>query len=147
MVKSADLTLDAVRKSPKVASEASGKMTRLTDFMTKDEKELLWHSNHVGKVKKKQFDEIDAYMAEIMARFGYDAYLAWQKGDITTKRMNTLLAAERARDVESRLSLEMLINILVRDCIKWNKGEKKPKGPKLASKIIRDNVKRAKGVL
>lgn len=148
MVRSAEkLTLDTVKKSPKVTSGASSTTTRLTDFMTKDERAFLHHVNAVGKIKRKQFDQVDAYMAEIIGRFGYDAYLAWNRGDITTKRMNALLAAERAREVESRLSLEIIVKAMVQSCIKLHKGEKRPKGPKFVEKIIRDEIKRAKGVL
>lgn len=80
---------------------------RVSDFLTDEEKEKLAKANIKGK--KKQFDKIDAYVAEIIARFGYDTYLAWQCGEIETKKMNRLLSAERVRDKARYLPLETVI--------------------------------------
>ena len=80
---------------------------RVSDFLTNEEKNDLARANTKGK--KKAYDKVDAYVAEIIARFGYDTYIAWQSGNIETRRMNRLLAAERVRERAKLLPLQAVI--------------------------------------
>lgn len=123
----------------------SGGEFQISDFMTKDEQRQLKHSNFVGKRSRKQFDEIDAYAAEIMGRFGYEAYRAWNAGEISPKRMSRLIAADRAREKASLLNLEAIVMAMVGSCVQKPKGGGIPKGVKLAHKIYKDEIKIAKG--
>lgn len=134
------LTLNDIRKSPKV-----GQVYRASDFLTKDEQDKLRHSNFIGKRSKKKFDKVDAYCAEIMGRFGYTAYKAWDSGEIDQEFMTKMVEAERARERAQWLPLETIIINMVGACIKRNKGEPQPKGPKQAQKIMKIEVKAAKG--
>lgn len=107
---------------------------RVSDFLTNEEKNDLARANTRGK--KKAYDKVDAYVAEIIARFGYDAYIAWQSGNIETKRMNRLLAAERIRDRASLLTLEAVIVSAVAGANQPTKSGHAPKSLKNAIKIL-----------
>lgn len=107
---------------------------RVSDFLTNEEKNDLARANTKGK--KKAYDKVDAYVAEIIARFGYDAYIAWQSGIIETKRMNRLLAAERIRDRASLLTLEAVIVSAVAGANQPTKSGHAPKSLKNAIKIL-----------
>lgn len=134
------LTLNDIRKSPKV-----GQVYRASDFLTKEEQDKLRHSNFMGKRTKKKFDDTDAYCAEIMARFGYEAYVAWDNEEIDYKFMRRMVEAERARERAGWLPIETVVANMVGSCIKRQKGEPKPKGPKQTEKIMKIEVKTAKG--
>lgn len=107
---------------------------RVSDFLTNEEKNDLARANTKGK--KKAYDKVDAYVAEIIARFGYDAYIAWKSGIIETKRMNRLLAAERIRDRASLLTLEAVIVSAVAGANQPTKSGHAPKSLKNAIKIL-----------
>lgn len=134
------LTLNDIRKSPRV-----GQVHRASDFLTKEEREKLHRSNFMGKRSKKKFDATDAYCAEIIARFGYEVYKAWDKEEIDPKFMRRMVEAERARERANWLPLETIVINMVGSCIKRQKGEKAPKGPKAAQKVMKNEVKIAKG--
>ncbi|MCM1218193.1 MAG: hypothetical protein NC548_27220 [Lachnospiraceae bacterium] len=138
-----ELTLNEVRKSPKL--NKAQRTYRVSDFLTKEQKEAREKRKHEAKKTKRLFDPVDAYVAEIMARFGYDVYEKWNKGEIDDQRMQRLLAAERAREKAYILPLETIIAQLVKDCIRRTKKEKKPTGPKEAAKIIKVEAKIARG--
>ncbi|MBQ3306417.1 hypothetical protein IJH02_03220 [Candidatus Saccharibacteria bacterium] len=95
--------------------------------------------------KKARFDTIDAYSAEIIARFGYRAYLEWNDGEIDEAQMAKWIMAERARDKVNILNLEAIIISLVSSCVRYQKGSPKPKGPAQAQKIYKEEVKISKG--
>lgn len=135
------LTLNQVKKSPKI----SQKTFRASDFLTSQEQQELRESNLKGRKSRRKFDEIDQFAAEIMHRFGYDAYLAWNNGEIEQKRMEKYILAERSRESASLADLLGVIMSMVGSCIKREKGQPAPKGPKIANKILRDVLKTAKG--
>ena len=58
---------------------------RASDFLTQQQMDEVHKSNAKGK--KRKFDPIDAYIAEIIARFGYDTYIAWKTGAINEQDM------------------------------------------------------------
>lgn len=124
----------------------SGGVYQISDFMTSDEKKQIRQSNFIGKKSRKMFDEIDAYAAEIIARFGYDAYRAWNAGEIPATRMSRLISAERARERASQLNFEAMMLAAISSCAKRaKKGGPIPKGLKLAQKIFKEETKLAKG--
>lgn len=99
------------------------------------------------EAKKAQFDKWDAYSAEILARFGWEAYQAWNNGEIEIEQMDKWVKAERARDKGQLLNLEAIIISLVTSCVRYSKGSPKPKGPSEARRIYKEEVKIAKGEL
>lgn len=106
---------------------------RASDFLTKEQIEEVKRSNIKGK-KTSKFNAIDAYIAEMIARFGYDTYLAWKHGDIDEKTMSKYIMAERARDARYRIKLEGIITAC-----------HAKKGLKEASKMLKREEKLAKG--
>lgn len=100
------LTLETIKKSQ---AHAPTKSRSLLDFA--DEKELKeWRQKRVErKRKKKKFDAVDSISAEILARFGWEAYQAWNNGEISQEQMTRWLFAERSREREGLTQLESVI--------------------------------------
>lgn len=136
------ITLQEARKSPKLRSGGS---SNISDFLTNEEKRDLKRSNLQGKPKQKRFNSIDAFVAEIIGRFGYDFYRDWAAGRISTGKVNRYIAAERAREAASNLALEAIVISAVSACVKREKGQPKPKGLKLAQDIFKKEEKISKG--
>ena len=132
-----ELTLDNARKAAKV------KTFRASDFLTKEEMDEVHESNIKGK-KNENFDVIDAYIAEILARFGYDTYVAWKNGDISEEKMVKLVQAERVREVKNRLALESIIVGSMAGANNPVHGHA-PKSLKAAFNIIKSERKFAEG--
>ncbi len=120
-----ELTLDNVK--------AKVREHRASDFLTADEMREVRKSNNKGK-KTTKFNNIDAYIAEMIARFGYDTYVAWKNGDIDEKSMAKYIMAERARDASERLRIEHIITACHAH-----------KGLKMAVKMLKREEKLAKG--
>lgn len=136
-----DLTLNNIRTT----LHKEEKVFRVSDFLTKDEKEQNIKRKAKQKPKKRLFSRADAVVAEMIGRFGYEFYQDWNDGHIDEEWAYRLLAAERAREAEARLKIESVICHLVKDCIRRSKGERKPTGPKAAAKIIKLEAKIAMG--
>lgn len=135
------LTLKDIRKSPKLM-----KVSRASDFMSKNEHDELRAANMMGKrSSERKFDAVDAYCAEIIARFGYDAYKAWNSGELDSKLVARMVEAERARERAGWLPIETIVINMVGSCIRRQKGEPQPKGPKAAQKIMKVEVQTARG--
>lgn len=133
-----DLTLNNVKQT------AIKREFRASDFLTQEQMEEVHESNIKGK-KRAGYDEIDAYIAEILARFGYNTYLAWKCGDISAEDMAKFIRAERARDARNRLSLENIIVASVAGANNPTKGGHAPKSLKAAIKMLKSEEKMAKG--
>lgn len=133
-----ELTLD------KAKDLARKREYRVSDFLTAEEIQEVRHNNAKGAPRPK-FDEIDAYIAEIIARFGYDSYLAWKAGDISEELMVRMILAERARDVRERLALETIIVSSIAGANNPAKGGKMPKSLRTALKILKLEENKAKG--
>lgn len=133
-----ELTLNKVKQDAKVRN------FRASDFLTKKELDEVHESNLKGK-KSKGFDVIDAYIAEIIARFGYDTYVAWKFGEISEEQMTKYIKAERARDVQNRLMIENIIVASMAGANNPTKGGHMPKSLKTAIKMIKSEEKLAKG--
>lgn len=146
MVKKPEITLEQARskiRPPKTNFQASDLIDadRLQELRRKaKQSESERHS-----AKKKRFDKWDAYSAEIIARFGYETYQRWNEGEIEIAQMEKWLNAERARDKGNLLNLEAIIISLVTSCVRYQKGEQRPKGPEHARKIYKEEAKIAKG--
>lgn len=133
-----ELTLDNARKAARV------KTFRASDFLTKEEMDEVHESNIKGK-KNENFDVIDAYIAEILARFGYDTYVAWKFGEIDERHMMKYIEAERAREARNRLMIENVIVASVAGANNPTKGGHPPKSLKTAIKMLKHEQKLAKG--
>lgn len=136
------LTLKEAKKSPKLSS---GGESRISDFLTDEEKLDLKRSNFQGKRKQKRYNDVDAFVGEMISRFGYGYYKAWAKGEITTAKTNRLIAAERAREKSVLLGAEAILISAISSCVKREKGQPKPKGLKFAQDIFKKEEKIAKG--
>lgn len=139
-----DLTLGEVRKSAKITE----RIHRVSDFLSKDQKKEIaeYREKKALEGGVRGFDNIDAYSAEIMARFGYDAWQAWQCGQIKAEKMLKMVLAERAREKQRLLPLEALIISTVAGANNPTKGGHAPKSLKNAIKIFKSEQKQAKGV-
>ena len=133
-----ELTLENVRKTAKV------KTFRASDFLTQEEQKEVQISNLKGKSLPK-YDRVDAYIAEIIARFGYDTYMAWKAGDIAEETMVRLIEAERAREAKGRFVLESIIVASVAGANNPTKGGGAPKSLKKAIKMLKSEQKLAGG--
>lgn len=134
-----ELTLNEIKKTVRVKS------FRASDFLTDEQIEEVHESNIKGK-KNTSFDVIDAYIAEIIARFGYDTFVAWKFGEIGEEQMMKYIQAERAREVQNRLMIESVIVASVAGANNPTKGGHMPKSLKSAIKMIKSEEKLAKGV-
>ena len=117
---------------------------RASDFLTSEQMEEVKKSNLKGK-KSAKFNSIDCYIAEILARFGYETYLAWKAGDIEEKAMAKYIMAERAREARNRLKLESIIIASVSGANNPTKQGHAPKSLKAAIKMLKNEEKLAKG--
>jgi len=134
-----ELTLNKVKETARVKS------FRASDFLTDEQIEEVHDSNIKGK-KSTDFNIIDAYIAEIIARFGYETYVAWKFGEIGEEQMAKYIQAERAREVRNRLSIESIILASVAGANNPTKGGHMPKSLKSAIKMLKNEEKLAKGV-
>lgn len=133
-----EFTLENVKRT------AEQREFRASDFLTQKQMDEVHESNIRGK-KKANFDEIDAYIAEILARFGYGAYQAWKCGDISAEDMARFVQAERARDAINRLPIENIVVASVAGANNPTKGGHAPKSLKTAIKMLKREEKIAKG--
>lgn len=133
-----ELTLENVRETAKVKS------FRASDFLTDEQIEEVKEANLKGK-KRAGFDRIDAYIAEILARFGYEAYVAWKFGEISELQMAKYIEAERARDALNRLTIENIIVASVAGANNPTKNGHVPKSLKTAIKLLEKEQNLAKG--
>ena len=108
---------------------------KVSDFLTDEQIEEVKKSNIRGK-KNTSFDEVDAYIAEIIARFGYDTYIAWKNGDISEETMLKFILAERTRDAQIRLKIEGIITGAVASL-------RSKKAQRAVSQILKDEKKLA----
>lgn len=117
---------------------------KASDFLTDEQIAQVRASNLKGK-KNSSFDIVDAYVAEIIARFGYDTYLAWKKGDISEERMAKYVMAERVREVKNRLSIENIIVGAVAGANHPNKSGHAPKTLKATIEFLKNERKFVEG--
>lgn len=133
-----ELTLEKVRNTAKV------KNFRASDFLSDEQIEEVHKSNSKGRGKSK-FDSVDAYIAEILGRFGYETYRAWVNGDIDETKMARFIEAERAREAQQRLRIENIVVAAMAGANRPTKGGHMPKSLKTALKMLKSEQKLAKG--
>ena len=138
------LTLDNIKQRP---SLTEGREFRASDFLTEDEQQELREVNARGRNIRRPFDEVDSFAAEIMARFGWDAYQAWLDGRFNPEKAMRFIAAERARQKREMLPLEAIILNAMAGANHPTKHKSTPKGLKQAVKIMKSETKQAKGVI
>lgn len=132
-----ELKLANVRETAKV------KVSRASDFLTDEQIEQVHDSNRKGA--KSKFSTVDAYIAEIIARFGYDTYMAWKADEISETNMWHFIQAERAREAQNRLMLENIIVASVAGANQPTKSGNAPKSLKTAIKMLKTEQKLAQG--
>ena len=139
-----ELTLKQVKKSEKVTTRT----VRVSDFLSNEKRiELRMAQEAQSAEKRRGFDEIDAYSAEILGRFGYHAWLAWQTGQIKGEKMAKMVLAERARAKRELLGVETMILAVGAGANNPTKAGHAPKSLRNAIKILKDEQKQAKGVV
>ena len=116
---------------------------RASDFLTEEEQKEVRKNNAKGK--KELFNVVDAYAAEIMARFGYDAYMAWKAGNIDNDKMQRFILAERARDAQFLFPLENIILASMAGANNPTRGGHAQKSLQMAIKILKQEQERANG--
>lgn len=136
-----ELTLKAVQEQ---ARKPRGRVSRVSDFLTNEEKEerIKDRANSTGKRNKRLYDDVDMFIAEIIARFGFEAYRAWLNGEMTTERIVRLIYAERAREKRRFAPLEAIIISSVAGANQPTKNKQIPKSLKNAIKILKEEQKR-----
>lgn len=138
-----ELTLNEVKKT----AHSKSRVVRVSDFLSDDKKiELKLASEANAARKKRSFDDIDAYSAEILGRFGYEAWSAWQSGLIKAEKMAKMVLAERARAKRELLGIESLIVASIAGANNPTKSGHAPKSLKNAIKILKSEQNQAKGV-
>ena len=139
-----DLTLNNVKKK----AQSITRVHRVSDFLSKEQKIQLKLAHEERTVAKNRgFDAIDALSGEILGRFGYDAWMAWQNGQIRADRMLKMVLAERSRAKRELLGLEGIIMATGAGANNPTKGGRMPKSLKNAIKIFQNEQKQAKGVV
>jgi len=106
----------------------AGRYFRASDFLSDTEKQKLRESNAKGKAQEKPYDQIDAYEAEILARFGWPAFQAWLNGELDEALAARMIAAERDR--EKRLIEPILAMIYGANAGANNPADKNGHAPK-----------------
>lgn len=117
---------------------------RASDFLTQEQLDEVHESNAKGK-RTSRFDVIDAYIAEILGRFGYGTYEAWKNGEIDEEQMVKYIEAERAREAQDRLALENIIVASVAGANNPTKNGQLPKSLRAAVKMLKSEENKAKG--
>lgn len=100
---------------------------RASDFLSDEEQQELSKVNATSKRDKRPYDSVDAFEAELLARFGWEAYRAWLCGDFEMSLAARFIAAERARETRS---LEPLAAMILTANAGANNGDKNGHAPK-----------------
>lgn len=135
------ITLEKAREE---LAKKQVKTFRVSDFVSEDEKNEIKTKSYNKKPEKSTFSAVDAYIAEILARFGFQTYQVWKAGDISEREMLAYINAERARDAQNRLALEAVIISSLAGAQQPRKSGSKPP-IKTAVQIFKNEQKLAKG--
>lgn len=134
-------TLKSIKSSPKMAEQHY----RPSDFLSQSDIDELHEANARGGKISKPYDEIDAFEAEILARFGWQTYRAYLSGEADIEQLAKYIAAERARDAQNRYNLECIIVSSVAGANRPRRHGGAPQSLKKAIDIVKAEYKRAKG--
>lgn len=138
-----EMTLNEVKKTLETRKEPKVKNFRASDFLTQEQVEEVHQSNIKGR--KRKFNAVDAYVAEIISRFGYDTYTAWKNGLISEDNMLRYVEAERVREIQQSLALKSIVVASMAGANNPTKSGSMPKSLKLAIKILNKEQEKAKG--
>ena len=142
-MKAPELTLNSITKNVR----NNARVVRVSEFLSNDKKVELKLAQEANAARKKRsFDDIDAYSGEILGRFGYDTWLAWQSGQIKADKMLKLVLAERARAKRELLGLESIILASMAGANNPTKHGKAPISLRNAIKILKSEQNQARGV-
>ena len=134
------LTLNQIKQSPKL-----GRQARASDFLTQADREKLQLANARGKRGKRQFNDTDAYIAKMIARFGYDFYLKWNAEELDQLWVDKLMKAEDARERANWVPFEGFIRAIIQGGVPTYNPKHPPKIGKQVQKIIKAEIKAARG--
>lgn len=137
-----ELTLAEVKQSPKLGEQ----VVRASDFLSEQQIEELHEANRRGKTIVRPYDEIDAFAAEILARFGWETYRAWQRGEFSHEKALRFIAAERARTVAEGLPMQITLVSAVAGSNNPTKSGNAPQSLKNATRLLKEQQKQAKGM-
>lgn len=144
MMTAPELTLQNIKQSAKQPAN----VVRVSDFLSDKKKKELREAQEARYIsRRRRYDDVDAYSAEILARFGYDAWEAWNARLIKPEKMLRFVLAERSRDKQKLLGLESLILSALVGANNPTKSGHPPKSLKNAIKILKQEQARAKGVI
>lgn len=139
------ITLRQAQEDSARAQNRTAKVITVADVTTADERRTMAERRREVTLKRRKFNDFDSLTAEMIARFGYQTYLAWKSNQISTEQMTKWLYAERAREALAESRLHGTIMALVGDCIRWSGKGEKPNGKRIAAKILNGIIKTAKG--
>ena len=126
-----------LKQARKVAEKKATKVYRPSDFISKEQKQKLELARAKGQKQHVNFDTVDAYSAEIVSRFGYDVYKAFNSGEISMKKMAAWISAERVREKTKMLSALNTIVAAVAGSNNPDKNGRAPKSLKAATKNLK----------
>lgn len=129
----------------KVKEKAETKTFRASDFLTDEEKTERVKAKANARRAERLYTAVDSYIAEIIARFGYEAYRAWLKGEISEDKMYRLVLAERSREKRYLFPLENLIVASVAGANQPTKNGRTPKSLRVAIKMLKEEQEKANG--
>lgn len=138
-MKAPDITLKKAKEQIKVRNH------RVSDFLSGEQMSEIHANNAKVSEKRTKFNQVDAFIAEILARFGWEVYQAWKSELISQEQIVRYIEAERARDARERLRLENLIVAAVAGANHPTKNGSAPKTLKAAFEILKNDSKEAKG--
>lgn len=138
-MKAPDITLKQAKEQVKVRNH------RVSDFLSGEQMSEIHANNAKVSQKRRKFNQVDAFIAEILSRFGWEVYQAWKSELISQDQIVRYIEAERARDARERLRLENLIVAAVAGANHPTKNGSAPKTLKAAFEILKNDSKEAKG--
>lgn len=148
-MKKREITLQTARESLKDKEQ----VFRASDFLPERKIEELHEINARGRRIVRPYDEIDAFAAEVLARFGWHTYRAWKTMErdadgrplMTTDQLFKYIAAERARTTAEGLPLQYTVVGAMAGANHPTKHKNAPKSLKTTIRFIKEQQKRAKG--
>lgn len=148
-MKKREITLQTARESLKDKEQ----IFRASDFLPERKIEELHEINARGRRIVRPYDEIDAFAAEVLARFGWHTYRAWKTMErdadgrplMTTDQLFKYIAAERARTTAEGLPLQYTVVGAMAGANHPTKHKNAPKSLKYTIRYIKEQQKRAKG--
>ena len=148
-MKKREITLQTARESLKDKEQ----VFRASDFLPERKIEELHEINARGRRIVRPYDEIDAFAAEVLARFGWHTYRAWKTMErdadgqplMTTDQLFKYIAAERARTTAEGLPLQYTVVGAMAGANRPTKHKNAPKSLKNTIRFLKEQQKRAKG--